>query len=173
MDLREQLAGRIQGKVVVMGIGNPCRGDDAAGSLVVRQIREAPGVCVVDAQEVPEHYGGQVASHRPDTILLVDCVRLDSAPGSVAVLEKDQMADHWPSTHCMPISVLMDYLERETRARILLIAIQPCQTEFLQPVSPEVHASIAGVARVLNSVFAMRREPAAAATASRTKGVTC
>ena len=33
MDLQEQLATAMQGNVVVMGIGNPCRGDDAAGSL--------------------------------------------------------------------------------------------------------------------------------------------
>jgi len=56
MDLQEQLASQIQGNVVIMGIGNPCRGDDAAGSLVARQIRDAPGVRVIDAQDVPEDY---------------------------------------------------------------------------------------------------------------------
>ena len=41
MNLQEQLASAIQGNVVVMGIGNPCRGDDAAGSLVAQQISAA------------------------------------------------------------------------------------------------------------------------------------
>ena len=47
----------------------------------------------------------------------------------------------------------MDYLERETHARIFLIAIQPRQTGFLQPLSEEVHSSVAGIADVLNDVF--------------------
>jgi len=167
MDLREELSSRIQGHVVVIGIGNPCRGDDAAGSLVVRQLRDIPGVYVIDAQDVPEHHWRQAVNQRPDSIVLIDSVNLGSAPGSVAVLDKEQIAIHWPSTHRMPLSVLMSYFERETNARTFLIAIQPRQTEFLQPVGAEVQASIAAVVEVLNSVLAMPRK-----RASTAKGVT-
>ena len=170
MDLHEQLASRIQGDVVVMGIGNPCRGDDAAGSLVVRQLRDFRGVYVIDAQDVPENHWRQAVNQRPDTVVLIDSVNLDSAPGSVAVLDKDQIASHWPSTHRMPIGVLMSFFERETHARIFLIGIQPRQTEFMQSVSADVQASIAGVADVLNSVLALPRK--AAAAAGRSKGGT-
>ena len=169
MDLSEQLASRIQGNVVVMGIGNPIRGDDAAGSLVARQIRDIPGVTPIDAQDVPENHWRQVANQRPETIILVDSVNLDSAPGSVAVLDKHQIAAHWPSTHRMPIGVLMDYFERETHARIFLIGIQPRQTEFMQSVSGEVQASTTLVADVLNRVLASRKPAAAPA---RPKGRT-
>jgi hydrogenase 3 maturation protease len=157
MDLQQQLATAIQGNVVVMGIGNPCRGDDAAGSMVAQQISDAPGVRVIDAQDVPESYFRQVVSEGPDTVVLIDAVDLGSAPGSVALLDKDQVAGYWPSTHRMPLSLLMDYLERETHARIFLIAIQPRHTAFLQPMSGEVHASVASIAGVLNDVFAVAR----------------
>jgi hydrogenase 3 maturation protease len=167
MDLQEQLATGIQGNVVVMGIGNPCRGDDAAGSLVAQQISDAPGVRVIDAQDVPENYLGQVVNQRPDTVVLVDSVDLDSAPGSVALLDKDQVAGYWPSTHRVPLSLLMDYLERETHARIFLIAIQPHQTAFLEPMSGEVYASVAGIAEVLKGVLEMRRMPARAGLTSQ------
>ena len=90
MDLPEQLATGIQGKVVVMGIGNPCRGDDAAGSLAAQQISDEPGVRVIDAQDVPENYLPQVVDDQPDTVVLIDSVDLDSAPGSVALLDKDK-----------------------------------------------------------------------------------
>jgi len=157
MDLQQHLATAIQGNVVVMGIGNPCRGDDAAGSMVAQQISDAPGVRVIDAQDVPESYFRQVVSEGPDTVVLIDAVDLGSAPGSVALLDKDQVAGYWPSTHRMPLSLLMDYLERETHARIFLIAIQPRHTAFLQPMSGEVHASVASIAGVLNDVFAVAR----------------
>ena len=157
MDLREQLATGIQGHIVVMGIGNPCRGDDAAGSMVAQLISDGPGLRVIDAQDVPENYVRQVVGESPDTVVLVDAVDLDSAPGSVAFLDKDEVAGYWPSTHRMPLSLLMDYLEGETHARIFLIAIQPRHTAFMQPMSGEVHASVASIAGMLNDVLALAR----------------
>jgi hydrogenase 3 maturation protease len=157
MSLQEQLATGAQGNVVIVGIGNPCRGDDAAGSLVARRIRDAPGVRVIDAQDVPEDYLRVVVNQQPDTVVLIDAVDLGSAPGSVALLHKDQMAGNWPSTHRMPLCLLMNYLEQETNACIFLIAIQPRQTGFLEPVSEEVSRSVARVAEVLNCVLEMPR----------------
>jgi hydrogenase maturation protease HycI len=158
MEFQAQLATAIQGSVVVVGIGNPCRGDDAAGSLVAQQLSDAPRVRVIDAQDVPENYLCQVVGEAPDTVVLIDSVDLKSAPGSIAILDKGQVADYWPSTHRVPLTLLMDYLERETHARLRLIAIQPRQTEFLQPLSAEVSASVEGIAGALNDVFAQMRK---------------
>jgi hydrogenase 3 maturation protease len=157
MDLKEQLAAGIEGHVVVMGIGNPCRGDDAAGSLIAQQIGDVPGVRVIDAQEVPENYLRQIVAEGPDTVVLIDSVDLGSAPGSVALLDKDQVAGYWPSTHRVPLNLLMDYLERETHARIFMIAIQPRHTSFLQPMCEEVYASVTGVAELLEDVLKVAR----------------
>jgi len=156
-NLREQLVATMQGTVVVMGIGNACRGDDAAGSRVACEILEAPGVHVIDAQEVPESYLGQATQHQPDTIVLIDAVDLGSAPGSVAILDKTQMAAYWPSTHRVPLGLLTDFLERATRARVFLIAIQPRQSALFQPMSVDVSRSVMAVADVLNDVFADAR----------------
>jgi len=167
MNLQEELATAMQGTVVVMGIGNPCRGDDAAGSLVARKISDVPGMDVIDAQDVPENYLCQVAEKRPDTVVLIDSVDLKSAPGSVALLDKDQTAAYWPSTHRVPISLLMNYLERETHTRVLLIAIQPRQTAFLQPMSAAVSSSVEAIAGVLKEVIAVRQMPAQTGFTSR------
>jgi hydrogenase 3 maturation protease len=170
MNLQEQLAARIQGNVAIVGIGNPCRGDDAAGSLVARQIREAPGVRVIDAQDVPEDYLCLLVNQQPDTVVLIDAVDLGSAPGSVALLDKDQVAGYWPSTHRVPLCLLMNYLERETNAHVFLLAIQPRQTVFLQPVSEEVNASVTRLAAVLNRVLEMTRVPACSVFTAQSKG---
>lgn len=162
MNLKEQLAAAMQGTVAVMGIGNPCRGDDAAGGLVARKISEVPGVHVVDAQDVPENYLTQVAKERPDIVLLIDSVDLQSTPGSVALLDRNQTASYLPSTHRVPISLLMNYLEGETHASVLLIAIQPLQTDFYQPMTAAVSSSVEAIAGVLNEVIAARQMPAQA-----------
>lgn len=161
MNLQEQLAAAMRGTVIIMGIGNPCRGDDAAGSLVAGEIGDVPGMHVIDAQDVPENYLCQVVDQQPDTVVLIDSVDLNSAPGSVALLDKDQTAAYWPSTHRVPISLLMDYLERETHARVLLIAIQPQQTDFSQPMSAPVSMSVKTIASALKEVLGTRRVPAA------------
>jgi hydrogenase maturation protease HycI len=170
MDLQEQLSSAIEGNVVVMGIGNPCRGDDAAGSRVARQVRGAPGVRVIDAQDVPENYLGQVANQRPDTVVLIDSVDMKSAPGSVAFLDREQTTAYWPSTHRAPMSLLADYVERTTRARVFVIAIQPQQTDFLEPISAEVLPSVEAVARMLNDVLGNRRMSASAQCAISQRG---
>ena len=157
MNLREEVARKVEGKVVVMGIGNPSRGDDAAGSQVAERVRRAPGVHVIDAQDVPENYLCQIADQHPDTVVLIDCVDMKSAPGSVALFEDDQTIAYWPNTHRVPMSLIVDYLKRTTGARILLIAIQPGQTDFLQPISHGVLSSVEAVARVLNDVLEGRR----------------
>ena len=167
MNLKEQLADAMQGTVVVMGIGNLCRGDDAAGSLAARRVSDVPGVHVIDAQDVPENYLCQVADQRPDTVVLIDCADLKSAPGSVALLDKDQTAAYWPSTHRVPISLLMNYLEREIHTRVLLIAIQPRQTAFLQPMSTAVSSSVEAIAGMLREVIAVRQMSAQAGFTGR------
>ena len=172
MSLREQISCAIQGDVVVMGIGNPCRGDDAAGSRVAQQLFGVPGAYVIDAQDVPENYVSQAADQHPGTVVLIDCVDLQSEPGSVAFFDlgKDQTVAYWPSTHRVPMSLLVDYLQRTTHARVFLIAIQPQQTGFLQPISTEVLSSVNGIARLLNDVLLGRRMSAISEGASPQRG---
>jgi len=154
MTFEEQLAAGLEGEVVVMGIGNPLRGDDAAGSLVARQILCPPGSRVIDAEDVPESYLPQIIDQRPDTVVLIDAVDLGAAPGSVAFLESNQLAEYWPSTHRMPIGLLMKILEREAHARVIGIGIQPAHTEFSKPLSDPVRVSVERVAAILNDALA-------------------
>jgi hydrogenase 3 maturation protease len=95
---------------------------------------------------------------------------MKSAPGSVALFDEDQTAAYWPSTHRVPVSLLVDYLKRTTAARVFLIAIQPQQTGFLQPMSAEVLSSVEVITDVLNEVIEMRRMSAGAECASPLRG---
>jgi len=156
LNLREELAHSMQGTVVLMGIGNPCRGDDAAGSLVARKLSDASCVHVIDAQDVPENCLWQVVEQQPDTVVLIDSVDLQSPPGAVALLDKEQTAGYWPSTHRVPISLLMDYLERETHARVLLIGIQPYHTDSSGMMSAAVSSSVQALADVLKAIIGTR-----------------
>ncbi len=154
MSFEEQLAAGLEGVVVVMGIGNTLRGDDAAGSLMARQIVCPPGSSVIDAQDCPEDFLPQVMKKRPDTIILIDSVDLGSAPGSVAFLRREQFDQYRPSTHRMPIGLLMEILERETHARVVTIGVQPGHTEYFKSVSEPVRTTVSHLADILNNALA-------------------
>jgi hydrogenase 3 maturation protease len=156
MSLREELARRLSGRVVVVGVGNPLRGDDAAGCLVARRLQGTPGVRVVEAEEVPESFVGDIAAAMPDVVALVDAVDLGAEPGAVAMLEREQVATYAPTTHRMPLSLVMEVVQRRTGADVFLIAVQPLTLAFGAKVSPEVSATVEVLAAVLSELLRAR-----------------
>jgi len=153
MSLREELARRLSGRVVVVGVGNPLRGDDAAGCLVVRRLRGAEGARVIEAEEVPESFVGDIAAAMPDVVALVDAVDLGAEPGAVAMLEREQVATYAPTTHRMPLSLVMEVVQRRTGADVFLIAVQPLTLAFGAKVSPEVSATVEVLVAVLSELL--------------------
>jgi hydrogenase 3 maturation protease len=142
MSLDEALRPRMRGRVTVVGIGNPLRGDDAAGCLVARGVRSTPGLEVIEAEEVPESHLGAIAASRPTTILLVDAVDLGAAPGSLALVDTADLLRFPPTTHRVPLDLLATWLERETGAEVALLAVQPRGVGWGEPVSPEVEETV-------------------------------
>lgn len=161
MTLADELAARLSGNVVVVGVGNPLRGDDAAGCLVARRLHGTPGVRVIEAEEVPESFVGDIAAAGPDAVALVDAVDLGREPGAVAVLEKEQVAKYAPTTHRMPLSLVMEVAHRRTGADVFLIAVQPSRLTFGAAVSPEVSESVELVAALLSRLIRAREAAAA------------
>jgi hydrogenase maturation protease len=69
--------------VLVIGVGNPDRGDDGAGIAVVRLLggRVGPDVRLI---EMPSNVSRLVDCWRPsDVVVLVDATASDAAPGTV------------------------------------------------------------------------------------------
>jgi hydrogenase 3 maturation protease len=153
MSLETELAPRLTGRVVLVGVGNPLRGDDAAGCLAARRVRERDGVRVIVAEEIPEAYLGPIAAATPNAVVLLDAVDFGAAPGSFAILGRTDVRVYDPTTHRLPLSVLMELVELETGADVLLVGIQPSRTGYGQPPSDEVAAAAELVGDTLNRVF--------------------
>ena len=153
MTLADELTARFSGNVVVVGVGNPLRGDDAAGCLLARRLRGTPDVRVIEAEEVPESFVGDIAAAAPDVVVLVDAVDLGAEPGAVALLEREQVATYAPTTHRLPLSLVMDVVQRRTGANVFLIAVQPLTLAFGAPVTPQVGAGIELLAGVLSELL--------------------
>ena len=79
-------------RVLVAGLGNEMRGDDAAGLLAVRALGElgARGVDVLEAPPDTLTLAAAIADHAE--VLLVDAVSLGCDAGKVFVLDEEVLA---------------------------------------------------------------------------------
>ena len=162
MSLERALSSALEGRVVVVGIGNRLRGDDGVGSALAGVLIEAGVPRVFDGQDLPDAMVADVAATSPDTVLLVDAVDLGSEPGSVALLGRGQTMSYLPTTHRIPADLLMEVLEQATGARCLLLGVQPAATEFGRSMSSEVAAALDLLAGLLVGVLGPERSPGAA-----------
>ncbi len=138
-ELEKKIQNLLKGRIVYMGIGNILRGDDGIGPHLVEVLRKR-GASVVDAGTVPESYIGPVTRLEPETIVLVDAVHLGSEPGSVELLERDEILKHnCFSTHNLSPVLVMERLENETGASVFMLAIQPATLELGASISPAVN----------------------------------
>ena len=170
-DWRTRLARELRAarRLTVLGVGNPDRGDDGAGSRCVRRLARAlghsrffscqdvgpegtkssanpirlicrprsagtggtkepgkpAGIQVLDGREVPESETGPIRRFRPSHVLIVDAVLAGNPPGTVFFVDPGSIAEDDLSTHRIPLSRLVRYLEETVGCRVFLLGIEP------------------------------------------------
>ncbi len=151
--LQAGLKGR--GRIVIMGVGNPLKGDDAAGLLIVEQVmknvpaKARPGVRIFRTYDVPENYTGKIRKFKPARILIIDAALAGLKPGDVFILEKEKIAIEEISSHKIPLMVLISYLEQSTGCKVTVLGIQAKDLSFGAPITPIVKTAVKTVADFL------------------------
>ncbi len=164
--LRRRLRGA--GRVAVVGIGDELNVHDRLGMLAAREVEglHLKNVRVFLAGTVPESVTGPVRRYKPNAIVLLDAADMGARPGAVAIVEPNLIRASLLSTHALPLSVVMRFLEDDTRARVTLVGIQPDpKAEAFAPTGAEQ----SGMTRLLVSLFHILGEvrPLRAAAAAR------
>lgn len=145
-----KLKNRLQGKVSIVGIGNRLRGDDGAGPEIIKRLNKPlPSLFLFDVGETPENYLGKIVKQKPDTIVLIDAVDFGSSPGTIKIIEKDDIKDESLSTHNASLNLVAKYLQKETSADVFLLGIQPETIEFGREISQPVKESLEKIVRML------------------------
>ena len=141
------------GKIVILGIGNEIKGDDATGPNTAWKLdnlfKKNDEVVVFDGGTVPENYTGLIRKEKPTHIILVDAVEMKNEPGYIRTVKKDEIANYNLSTHAMPVSFLIKFMEATINANIILIGIQPKKMDLGEGISKEVEKSIRIVVNTL------------------------
>ena len=148
----------VDSRVAIVGIGNSLRCDDAAGILAARQLRESRSladletVLVMDAGHAPENGTSQLRRFEPDVVLLIDAAEMGEQPGTIRLIEMDEIEGMSASTHTMPLSMLAKYLVLELNCQVLLLGVQPASTDVGEGLTGKVQQ---GVGEIVNALGLM------------------
>lgn len=150
----EELQQRTQGKkVLILGIGNRLRGDDAVGSILAESLDKQLDIPIIDAGDVPENYLGPIEDSGADVVLVLDAADLGASPGDLSLIEMDQLKDIGISTHTANLALLFKAIPQASRPDAVLVAIQPEQTEAGLGLSRSVDIAMRGLEQVFIRLF--------------------
>lgn len=124
--------------VVVCGIGNSTRGDDGCGPYVVQRLMEKGcSFHLIDCGVAPENFTGKIKSLNPSKVVIVDAVDFGADAGHYEVIGTDRIKGLLISTHRLPVSLFIEFLEKEIGCSVEFIGIQPKELGFGYPMSSE------------------------------------
>jgi len=133
------------GKVLVLGIGNPDKADDAAGILAARGLKKKllsrPGrsrVKVLLGYETPESLTGAIRAFAPRLVVMIDAALGTRPPGEIFLVAREDIPDEGVTTHKISLRMLIAYLEETVGCRVIFIGIQAGDLELGRPASPAV-----------------------------------
>ncbi|NIM05064.1 MAG: hydrogenase maturation protease [Armatimonadetes bacterium] len=149
----QQLMENLRGKTLIMGIGNPMRGDDVAGPRLIELLQEskAENLLLIDAGSAPERHLGEIEAAAPESILLVDAVDWGGATGEVAFFDEESLPQRFSTTHDVSLRLIMQYIREQTGVKVGLVGIQPEQTAFGTGLSAPVEDAVKRLAECLSA----------------------
>lgn len=130
---------------LLITVGNDLMGDDAAGPLLARRLRERPvaGWALLEGGSAPENVLHRAREMAPRRVLIVDAADMGLAPGEVRRIGPERIAADplLVTTHTLPLTFFIEAL-REFVPQVDLLGIQPSLVAFGAPVAPAVRAAV-------------------------------
>ncbi len=155
---------RVKKKVVVIGVGNEYRSDDAVGLVAARRIAEKG---LEDVEVVYETGDGAALMELwqdAGTVILLDIVQTNAAPGSIhrfeAGVRSAPPADYFHySTHLFGVAEAMEVARalKKLPSRLVVYGVKGKDLSPGTNLSPEVEAAVPEVVeRVMYDIRAAR-----------------
>ena len=151
--LGERLAGARP--LAVVGIGDELNPHDRLGMLAAGRIDalRLPGVRVFLAGMMPESVTAPVRRFKPAHILFLDAAAMGKQPGTLGIIEACDVHGDLLITHALPLPVVMEYLEKEAKAPVTLVGIQPDLSASAERPTPEEEAGLTRLAALIGSWY--------------------
>ncbi|MEM2110453.1 MAG: hydrogenase maturation protease, partial [Candidatus Bathyarchaeia archaeon] len=90
----------------------------------------------------------------PTNILLIDAAVLGLKPGGSKIIKPEKL-DMFPafSTHHLPLRMFCGYLSETTKAKIILLLIEPEDVGFGEGLTPKIDATATKIVNILIKVL--------------------
>jgi len=134
-------------KIAFLGIGEDKLRDDGVGPYVITQLiqNNSEKVKFINGRTTPEERMSDIQEFSPSHIVLIDTCTLNKPPGTVTILEKEDMFKYVPiSSHTIPIPIFINILEERLEGVItFMIGIVPKSIDLSDPLIPYKENEIA------------------------------
>jgi len=151
--LREMLAQWRRSRVVILGVGNTLKGDDAAGPAVCERLSRRVSARVIDAGATPENYIGPILEAAPDVLFIVDAVDFGGCPGQIRLCTPDQIRTPALCTHALSLNLAIDLIRHERMLEVYLIGIQADGMKLGDGLSPAASSAVETLVSVFIEIF--------------------
>ena len=146
----DELNQYFEGKhILLIGVGNRLRGDDAVGSLLIERLQGQVDIPLLDAGDVPENYLGPIEESRADVVVVVDASEMGANAGDISIFDIEQVQNLSVSTHTANLGLLFKVIPPENRPQVILLGIQPGNTELGQGLTLPVNKTLESLAEML------------------------
>lgn len=145
-------------KAAILGIGNELRRDDGLGPYIVARLQiDDPDIMIKNVGSVPEAFARPLADFGAEKIILVDAANMRKAVGHIDLVTKNRISGIAISTHSMPLSLLMTYLEERSGAETILLGIQPQDVSFGEGLTSDIKDIADSVIKIIENVWKKTR----------------
>ncbi|MCX5714691.1 MAG: hydrogenase 3 maturation endopeptidase HyCI [Candidatus Omnitrophica bacterium] len=161
--LKARLKNSLKGakRIAFLGVGSELHGDDAAGMLVARQIKDFPSRKKIKAKvevflghTAPENLTGQIKKFKPTHMIILDAADVGAKAGKIIIFDpQDEAQVCMSSTHRLPLRILADYLKTSVGCQTLIIGIQPKIIGFGQDACLQVRRAAQKVAESIKALL--------------------
>lgn len=142
--------------LLLVGIGNRLRGDDAAGLMVISRLKrkKVKKASLMYCGSVPENFTGEIKRIRPTHIIFFDAVEMGQDPGTYAFINEDEMCAGTVSTHKQSLRILFRILRHGIpNVKISMIGIQPKCLDFGKRMSRPVDRGVSSLVNILLKIL--------------------
>ncbi len=124
--IRDQLRALVtERSVVLMGVGNVLRGDDAFGITLAERIEHSIAPKVFVTHDLPEDYAVKAADLGPDVVIVLDAMDFGAEPGEVHLVAAKDVPPTPGVTHRPSLEMMARFLELDAGADTWVLGVQP------------------------------------------------
>jgi len=126
---KEELIRILKGSdsILILGMGDELNPTDKIGIEAVKKIKKLKlnKIKTLLTGTAPENFTNRIRKLNPSHLIIIDSTEMNEEPGTIKIIDKDEITGQNFSTHTLSLSFLIDYVERSIGSKVILIGIQP------------------------------------------------